>query len=66
MSMLADRNDQSVGEIIPESLRYEGASKSSVITQRSTVKFYPTSGMNIKSTENKVTILRLSSSDFMH
>jgi len=63
--MLADRNDQSVGEIIPESLRYEGASKSSVITQRSTVKFYPTSGMNIKSSENKVSILRLSSSDFI-
>jgi hypothetical protein len=63
--MLADRNDQSVGEVIPESLRYEGASKSSVITQRSTVKFYPTSGMNVKSSENKVTILRLSSSDFI-
>ena len=63
--MLADRNDTSVGEVIPESLRYEGASKSSVITQRSTVKFYPTSGMNIKSSENKVTILRLSSSDFI-
>ena len=65
MSMLADRNDQSVGEVIPESLRYEGASKSSVITQRSTVRFYPTSGMNIKSNENKVSILRLSSSDFI-
>ena len=33
--MLADRNDASVGEVIPESLRFEGASKSSVITQRS-------------------------------
>lgn len=65
MSMLQDRNEIAVGETIPEGLRYEAGQKSSVVTGRSTVRFYPTSGMQIDSKTNKVTIFRLSSSSFL-
>ncbi len=65
MSMLQDRNEIAVGETIPEGLRYEAGQKASVITNRSTVRFYPTSGMNVDSKTNKVTIFRLSSSSFL-
>ena len=59
MSMLQDRNEIAVGETIPLGLRYEAGQKASVITNRSTVRFYPTSGMNVDSKTNKVTIFRL-------
>ena len=63
--MLADRNEVSVGEVIPEALKYEQGQKASVITGRSTVRYFPTSGMQINSAQNRVSIFRISSSSFL-
>ena len=66
MSVTQDKNDNhGLSEVVPMALRYEAGRKSSVITQRSTIKYYPTTGTQIKSTDAKTSIFRLSASDFL-
>jgi hypothetical protein len=65
MSMLEDKNHGALSEVVPMALRYEAGRKSSVITQRSTVKYYPTTGTSVRSDQSRTTIFRLSASDFL-
>jgi hypothetical protein len=65
MSVTQDKNDSMLGEVVPMALRYEAGKKSSVITQRSTVKYYPTTGTTVNSLEGRTSIFRLSASDFL-
>jgi len=63
--MLEDKNSTAISEVVPEALRYSAGAKSSVISQRTTVKYYPTTGTQVSSDKNRTTIFRLSASDFI-
>jgi hypothetical protein len=63
--MLEDKNSTAISEVVPEALRYSAGAKSSVISQRTTVKYYPTTGTQVQSDKNRTTIFRLSASDFL-
>lgn len=65
MSYTADKNDQTVGETIPAALRFPSAQKASVVQSRESACFYPTSGMSVRSDQNRNTIFRISSSSFL-
>ena len=66
MSMLNDKDDSTLKEVVPMAVSYEAGKKSSLITQRqSGVTYWPTTGVNIRSDNNRTTIFRLSASDFL-
>jgi hypothetical protein len=65
MSYLSDRNSQTTAETIPAALRFPEAQKASVVQSRESATYYPTSGPQVRSDQNRNTIFRLSSSDFL-
>lgn len=65
MSYVADKNQQTVAEVIPASLRFPEAQKASVVQSRESATYYPTSGMSVRSDQNRNTIFRISSSSFL-
>lgn len=65
MSYVADKNQQTTAETIPAALRFPEQAKASVVQSRESAVYYPTSGMHVKSSENRNTIFRLSSSSFL-
>ena len=53
MSMLNDKDDSTLKEVVPMAVSYEAGKKSSLITQRqSGVTYWPTTGVNIRSDNN--------------
>ena len=65
MSYVSERNGQTTAETIPAALRFPEAQKASVVTSRESATYYPTSGPQVRSDQNRNTIFRLSSSDFL-
>ena len=66
MSALLDPNQgDSITEIIPEGLKFGGNLKSSIITNKSSVRIHPVGQQNIDSRYGKQLLFRIASSDYL-
>ena len=66
MSALLDPNlGDSITEIIPEGLKFGGNLKSSIITNKSSVRIHPVGQQNIDSRYGKQLLFRIASSDYL-
>ena len=59
------KNDDTISEIIPEGLKSGGNLKSSVITNKSSLKVYPIGNQQVHSDNSKQILFRIASSDYL-
>ena len=57
--------DTTLQETIPESLKYQGALKSSVVQNKSSVRLFPVGNQQVESNSNRQILFRIASSEYL-
>ena len=65
MSVFENKDTTSLAETIPESLKYAGALKSSVVTNKSSIRVFPVGSQTVDSRSNKQVLFRIASSEYL-
>lgn len=65
MSVFEGKTDDTLQEVIPESLKYQGALKSSIVLNKSSVRLFPVGNQTVDSASNKQVLFRIASSEYL-